>query len=299
MEKAVPTRQAGVSRGDFISIGGSLCPMSALELLSRTFSLYCQNFVQFAGLSIVGAVTIFAYRLRYGGGTADFVRLRSSSTAAPAMLGALVGIVIALAGAAISSAATVEAAAEVSRGGRVRVAEGYRKLGTRLWRVLGVVALVFLRVFPVGLLFIGAGLAALATAATLGYNSPVEAGRIGYVCGGASLASALFASVWIGARYAVAVQVCVVESLGSRLALKRSKLLTAEDRSLVMMVHFGFLILFLAVDFILGAPTLLLSSHGAAYRISGAVAGFIAMALTTPVATIGMALVYFDERTRR
>lgn len=54
----------------------------------------------------------------------------------------------------------------------------------------------------------------------------------------------------------------------------------------------------LSKNFIFGAPTLLLPSHGAAFRISGAVAGFIAVALTSPVATIGMSLVYYPERAR-
>ena len=70
------------------------------------------------------------------------------------------------------------------------------------------------------------------------------------------------------ARYAVAVQACVVEDIGSRLALKRSTFLTAGDRGRVIIVHFAFLILVLASDFIFGAPTLLLPSSGVAFRIS-------------------------------
>ena len=275
-----------------------LPPISTLELLDRTLKLYCRDFVKFAGLSIVGPVATFAYRLRYGGGTVALVHLHSS-TAAPAVLGVLVGIVIVFAGASISSAATVEAAAAVSRGSKVRVAEGYRALGERLWQIIGIVLSVFIRACPGGVLLIGAGVMALAMAAALGYNSRVEAGTIGYVCGSVSLISAIFASIWICARYAVAVQACVVEDIGSRLALKRSTFLTAGDRGRVAIVHFAFLILVLAADFIFGAPTLLLPSHGAAFRISGAVAGFIAVALTSPVATIGMSLVYYDERARK
>jgi hypothetical protein len=275
-----------------------LYPLSTRELLDRTLSLYCRNFLKFAGLSITGAVATFAYRLCYGGGTVALVPLHSS-TAAQAVLGVLVGMVIVLAGASISSAATVEAAADVSRGSKVRVADGYRALRKRLWQILGIVLSVFIRAFPAGVLFIGAGVMALAAAAALGYNSRVEAGVIGYVCGGISLIAAIFASIWICARYAVAVQACVVEDIGSRLALKRSTLLTAGDRGRVTTVHFAFLILVLAADFILGAPTLWLPSDGAAYRISGAVAGFIAVALTSPVATIGMSLVYYDERARK
>jgi hypothetical protein len=75
-----------------------------------------------------------------------------SSTAAPAVLGFLVGIVIVLAGVSISSAATVEAAAAARRGSRVRVAEGYRALGERLWQIIGIVLSVFIRACPGGLL---------------------------------------------------------------------------------------------------------------------------------------------------
>ena len=274
-----------------------LRPSSTLELLDRTLSLYRRNFVKFAGLSIIGPLATFAYRLRFGGGAVALVRLHSS-TAAPAVLGVLVGIVIVLAGVSISSAATVEAAAAVSRGSKVRVA-GYRALGERLWQIIGIVLSVFIRACPGGIVFIGAGVMALAMAAALGYNSRVEAGTIGYVCGGISLISAIFASIWICARYAVAVQACVVEDIGSRLALKRSTFLTAGDRNRIIILHLVFLFLVLATDFILGAPTLLLSSSGTAFRISGAVAGFIAVTLISPIATIGMSLVYFDERAAK
>jgi hypothetical protein len=126
-------------------------PISTLELLDRTLSLYGRNFVKFAGLSILGPVATFAYRLCYCGGTVALVRMHSS-TAAPAVLGFLVGIVIVLAGVSISSAATVEAAAAARRGSRVRVAEGYRALGERLWQIIGIVLSVFIRACPGGLL---------------------------------------------------------------------------------------------------------------------------------------------------
>lgn len=279
-------------------MGDPLRPISTLELFERTFRLYRRNFIKFAGLSIVGPLATCAYRLRYLGGTIALMRV-DSSTDAPAVLGILVGIVIALAGASISSAAAVQAAAAADRGSKMRVAEGYRALGKHIWQIIRIVLSVFIRAFPVGLIFIGLGVMALATAAALGYNSPAEAGAIGYVCGGIALASAISASIWMCARYAVAVQACVVEDIGRRLALKRSRFLTAGDRGRVTMVHLAFLILVLAADFIFSAPTLLLPSDGAAFRISGAVAGFIAVAVTSPVATIGMSLVYYGERARK
>jgi hypothetical protein len=283
---------------DSRSMDDPLRPISTRELLYRTLRLYCQNFVTFAGHSIVGAVATFVYRLRYCGVTVALL-YQHSSTAAPAVAGVLVGVVIVFVGASISSAVTVEAVAAVGCGSNARVAEGYRALGRRLWQIIGIVLSVFIRAIPAGLLFIGAGVVALATAAALGYNSPVEAGTIGYVCGGVSLISAIFGSLWICARYAVAVQACVVEDIGSSRALKRSTFLIAGDRGRITILYFAFLILVLAVDFNLGAATLLLPSHGTVFRISGAVAGFIAVALTSPLATIGMSLVYYDARKRK
>ena len=54
--------------GDSRSMDDPLRPISTLELLDRTLSLYVRNFVKFAGLSILGPVTTFAYRLCYCGG---------------------------------------------------------------------------------------------------------------------------------------------------------------------------------------------------------------------------------------
>jgi len=88
----------------------------------------------------------------------------------------------------------------------------------------------------------------------------------------------------------------VVEDIDRKLALKRSTFLTAGDRGRVIIVHFVVLIVFLAADFLLGGNMLLLPSHWAAFRVSGAAAGFIAAALTSPVATFGMSLLYYDER---
>jgi uncharacterized membrane protein len=276
----------------------SVRPKSTLELVDRTLSLYSRKLLIFAGLSIIAPIATFAYRLRYGGGTADLVRLHSS-TAAPAVLGVLVEIMIVWVGAAISSAATVDAAAVVNRGGKVRVAQCYRSLGKRLWKIIGILLSVFIRAFPAGVFFVVPGILALAMAAALGYNSRVEAGIIGYVCGGISLTSAILASLWISARYALAVQACVVEGIGAKLALKRSTFLSKGNRGQIFLLHVAFLILVLATDFVIGAPTLWLPSHGLALRISAAVAGFIAVALTSPVAAIGMSLAYYDECARK
>jgi hypothetical protein len=273
-------------------------PQSTQKLLATTLRLYLRNPVKFASLSIAGPAAIFALGLRYGGVMA-VLRHPQSSTAAPAILGLLAGMVIVLAGLSISSAATVEAVATASRDSKVRVVAGYSALAKWLLQIIGIMLSVFIRAFAGSLLFIGAGVAALALAAALGFNSRVEAGIIGYVCGGLALTSAVFASMWICARYSVAVQACIVEGIGVRQALKRSTFLISADRGSVTLIHLGFLTLVFAAFLIFSAPVLLLGVSGIAFRLSIALAGFIAVALTSPVATICVSLVYYLERARK
>jgi len=97
----------------------------------------------------------------------------------------------------------------------------------------------------------------------------------------------------------VAAQASVVEGVGCRVALNRSALLTAEDRSRIITVHCAFLFLVLAADFIFGLPTLLLPGQGSEFRIATAAAGFFASALISPLMTISMSLIYYDELSRR
>lgn len=273
-------------------------PQSTLALLARTLRLYLRYPLKFVGLSIAGPVAIFALVLRYGEGAA-LLRHLQSSTAAPVVLGLLAGIVIVLVGVSISSAATVEAVVAASRGSEVRVTAGYSALAKWLLQITGIVLSVLIRAFAGSLLFIGAGVAALALAAALGFNSRVEAGIIGYVCGGLALTSAFFASVWICARYSVAVQASVVEGIGVRQALKRSTFLISTDRGWVALVHLGFLMMVFATVLIFCAPVLLHGGSGTTFRFSIAVAGFVAVALASPVATIGMSLVYYQQCARK
>ncbi|MGD0096832.1 MAG: hypothetical protein ABSB60_10065 [Terracidiphilus sp.] len=222
-----------------------------------------------------------------------------ASEVVPAVLAAGVGIVIVMTCAAVSSAATVQAVATASCGKKVHVAGGYRSLARRLWKTIGIVLSVLMRACCASLLCFGVGAIGLAVAAALGFNSRVEAGIIGYACGGFSLLSAAFATLWICARYAVAVQACVVESVGCRLALKRSAFLTAGDRGRIVTVHCVLLFLVLAADFVFGLPTLLLPGQGGAFRIAAAAAAFFALALISPLMTICMSLIYYDELLRK
>jgi hypothetical protein len=274
-----------------------LLPKSAMELLSTTLRLYSRNLVKFAVLSLPAPVALLLYRAFFSTGTFAFVCLHGE-VSTPAVLGVLLGIAMVLPGAAISAAATMNAIAALRKQREVSIAEAYRALGSRFWAILAIMLRVSLRISAVFALSLLAGVVFLGTAAALGFNSRVEAGVIGYVSAAITLTSAVLLSAWIAARFSFAVQVAVVEKAGSSAALQRSTLLTAGQRGLLAGVHFAFLFLVLAFDFLFGAPTLCLLNHPLAFRIASAAAGFMAAALATPIATISASLLYHQLSRR-
>lgn len=275
-----------------------LRPLSTLDLLHKTFSLYRHHFKLFVGVSLIGPVGLFAYRLFFVSGALLPPRSLSTASIVSMVVGIAVAVTIMLAGLSLSSAAAVKAVDAIVEGRETSVSEAYRAFKGRFWRIIGIVASMFCRAFLGGVLFIAVGVIALALAAALGYNSRMEAGAIGYACGGIAVLAAFLASIGIYVRYAVAVQACVMEDISRERALRRSAFLTLGKRGRVVLVYGAFVSLFLIMDFVLGTPTLLLRRHPIAFRMFCAVAGFVAAALTAPVATIGMSVVYFDERTR-
>lgn len=277
----------------------SLRPLPTRELLGRTFSLYRRHCKLFAAVSILGPVATVTYRLLNLGRAVAAAHLDLKSAAISTAFQIAIGIAIMLlAGLALSSAAATRAVAAVSVGREMRVFDAYQTFNGRFWRIVGIVLAIFIRAFLAAALFILLGMTALALAAALGYNSRVEAGAIGVACGSIALTAAVLVVMAIYVRYAVAVHACVMEGASRKLALKRSAFLTERSRARVVMLYALFILLSFAASFVIEAPTLLLRDHTIAFRLSGAIASFIAAVLTTPVWTIGISLLYFDESAR-
>jgi hypothetical protein len=109
-----------------------------------------------------------------------------------------------------------------------------------------------------------------------------------------------FIAVYV--RYALAIQACMVENLGPVASLKRSVFLSKGSRWRVVVIYLIFLVLSLILGFGLGgiaggAGTLLHNKIAAAVLVY--LAGFIAGSITGPLATIGLSLLYYDERVRK
>lgn len=277
-----------------------LRPMSTGQLLDHSFALYRKNFLLFVGIATLGpAANVIFQLLTVGANVGAPFGSRRAATLATMGLGMIAGYVIMLTGMALSHAATVKAVAAVHLGRETSVVGAYKALRGRIWSLFGTFGLI--------VLIVGAALVAVIIVAVLvtmfvlaGRTGPGTAGAVVRALVIAALALAAFTAIYV--RYALAIQACVVEGLGPRASLKRSVFLSKGSRWRVVAIYLVFVLLSVILGAGLGGVAgyvgaLLLNRIAAAVLLY--LAGFIAGSLTGPLATIGLSLLYYDERVRK
>jgi uncharacterized membrane protein len=289
-----------------------LRPMSTGQLLDYTFALFRKNFLLFVGIATVGPAASVIFQLLTVGanvGSPFSPSQRMAAGAAFARMGFAIvfGYVIMLVGLAISHAATVKAVAAVHLGRETTVVGAYKALRGRLWSLLGTLLWIALWMVLWTMLAMSAlfavmvplvmGIGAVARGAP-GRTAAIAGGIVGFV-----FVILLFvAFIAIYARYALAVQAWAVENLGPRASLRRSIFLLKGSRWRAVVIYLIFAILAgilaLGLNAIsVAAGTLLHNRIAAAVLVY--LAGFVAGSLTGPLATIGLSLLYYDERVRK
>jgi uncharacterized membrane protein len=286
--------------------------MSTGQLLDHTFALYRKNFLLFVGIATVGPAASVIFQLftvgaNVGSPFSAGSRMASSAALARFGVGMVLGYIILLAGMAISHAATVKAVAAVHLGRETSVVSAYKALRGRILSLFGTCALIafwmflwmMLAVLVVAALMIPLGIAmAAGKTAAPGPATVVAAGIIGIIT--VVLVFAAFIAIYV--RYALAVQACVVEDLGPRPSLRRSIQLSKGSRMRIVAIYLVFVLLSLILGAGLGG---LAGGVGSFFHnaIAAAVliylASFIGGSLTGPLATIGLSLLYYDERVRK
>lgn len=284
-----------------------LRPMTTGELLDRTFSLYRNHFVLFFGIAMVPPAMSLLFQLATIGfqayaGSATGFEIGAPAAAATVAV-AVVYVVIYYAGYALAQGATVMAVSDVHLGNRTTIGASYGRLRGRIGRILTVWLAVAIRVF-------GGALALMVVAATVGGMSAVAASVIGGVASvilvsiiaiAAAVGAALLAvTLWV--RYSLAVPACVVEDLPARASLKRSIFLSRGSRGRILTVYTLAIVLTWVISGVLTLPLyvlLLQNQNSVLYQVLLQVMSFLAGSLAGPIATIAMALVYFDERVRK
>jgi hypothetical protein len=277
--------------------------MTTGQVLDRTFNLYRRNFVLFFGIALLPPALLMLMQLApLGALPLNRIGLASGAGAAIAGgIGMLIFFIAWIVGYAIAHAATVFAVSAVHLGRQASISESYSRVRGRYGRVLNVVLSIIIRVVGGTLLIIIA--AAMIPAFAIPRGSP-----LGAILGGVAMIVAMITAVVIALyyflRYAVAVPACVLEDIKARAALKRSVYLTTGDRGRIFVIFFlvGVLNYILMVVLVLPAVFLgaaLAGQQSVIVQIVNVVASFLTGALTGPIATIAMSLVYYDERVRK
>lgn len=283
-----------------------LHPMSTGELMDRTLVLYRKNFKLFVGIASLGPATYLLFQLlTIGSATLQAGNPKQVNPFSAASLGVgfVAGFFIMMAGMAIAHGATVKAVAAVHLGFPTTIWEAYRSLKGRLWRIIGVFVcmglLAFVMVF-VAVMIVAVLVLAMRTL-FMGANNPRYAAFAAFLVFVPILVVGIAAIiVWV--RYALAIACCVVEDLGVITSIKRSAVLSKGSRFRIFLIYIVFVILAALLGAALGAL-----AGGAGTLIPNVtarlvliyLASFIASLLTGPLATIGIALVYYDERVRK
>lgn len=275
----------------------ALRPMSTSEILDRSFSLYRNNFLLFAGIAALPAVLKLVLDLVQLSSTADTLSLgwglgvsaaRSSQSSNP-LVSAFLLLIIYLVVTVIGTGATVYAVSMVYLGKSASIGGSYSGIRQSIPRLIGIILLLFILFFAVGLIAIGIPLfAAISSGSVWAFFLILGLGSLCllhlYVC------------------YSVAPSACVIEDSGVIGSLSRSLVLTKGSRGRIWLVLLLTLVLNLALGFAILAltGTLVRVSHsglvGALFLIVGQ---FFVSILVAPVLAVPVILIYYDQRVRK
>lgn len=278
-----------------------LRPLSTGELLDRVFFLYRSRAMQFWALSLVTAViTVFNAAAQMvlqhshlvpAHGRAGSLLFLSSPGAAVLYL---ITYLLAIAGYAVVQGAATRLVSQLYLGRRGNAGEALREalphtlryIGIELWKVWSAIWVP----------------AVLGVAAAF-FFSRHEPGTGGFFILLAFLAFIYGAIAYI--RNSLAIPGSVVEQLGVRASMRRSKLLVAGRKWRIFLLFLLLMVLYI-VALAIQSPVLIFLAHAktptqivdVAFAIQLAITFVITLVLT-PIASIALCLFYFDERIRR
>ena len=246
-----------------------LRPLSLGELLDRSFFLYRKNFMLFVGIVALPNLVLLAFQL------AGVVLQKERG----GLLGPIVSVlwllgtaVVSLGATAASQGATVIAVSQVHLGRPASIAGAFAGIKGRI---------LYLALIMIGY-WIGVG---------IGFALLIVPGII-------------LALMW-----ALTIPVAVLEDKGLRDSVSRSAELTKGHRGRVFVIYLLFLVLLYAVYVAWEIPIFIaigIVSRGHTVattplwtQIAFPLGSFLSQCLAGPLMTIGLSLLYYDERVRK
>jgi len=297
--------------------------MSTSQVLDRTFHLYRNNFVLFAGIALIApALSLIAALLQLwliGPAPPPPEAITDPEMASRvfseyllrAGLQMLVSLIVYAIGAALATGATTYAVSMVHLEKPTTIAESYRKIRPMFWRILRLILAVLL--LTLGPLLIIEGLAV--TWAMLQIRSIAEGGPppvstvlavlVLLLLG---LLAAIVWAIYALCRYALAVPACVLEQLPVGQSLKRGRFLIKKSLLRVFGVYLLTFLMVLVLTTVLQLPAWIGGSIVSAKSMAHLggfaliwllLAEFLGKTLAGPIVTIAIALLYYDQRVRK
>jgi hypothetical protein len=253
-----------------------LRPLSVGEILDRTFTLYRTHFLLFLGISAIPHIfllipnitqTFFLYPDKPSGGPANLAPHWGAGTIAVAFVGGIVGLIAYV----FAQGASVTAVSELYLGRSITISESYRRVFSKLGRLILIIVLAFLSIIAGFLLFI-------------------------------------FPGIYLMCRLLVTIPSALIENLGATTSMSRSFELTRDNAGRAFLIILLYYALAFAAAALFAAPfqfMMLITaarSHPESLRtwmILTQIGSMIATVLVKPVVTIAGAILYYDLRVRK
>jgi hypothetical protein len=304
--------------------GADLRPLGLGELLDRTFTLYRNHFWLFCGIMVVpeGLSVLISVLWALSPGARAFQRITANPPADPrvALAGMASGVgatfilsIVHLLIYIVAVGAVTYAVADLylQRSPSIQVA--YRQAARRAGAVIG---LCFLLGTMAAVLYFGAAMiGALGGAVLVGLGGAVVGSALGRVLGPIVIVTMVILAVlgglalvaWVLMRFAVSMQILLLEGRGVFDSLNRSGSLTAGNRwriflgVAIMVLIVGALGAALTMPFVVMTMIDALKSHIVPtwLQVATAIAGGLNGVITGPLLAITMALIYYDLRIRK
>jgi hypothetical protein len=284
--------------------------MSTAQVLDQTFHVYRNHFFLLAGIGVLLPALLLLLQLA-------FVPLgyppRSGSAArAPFLFWTVFleywfnWILLYVMGHALTGAATTYAISRLHLGEPVTIVESYRKTLPRFWTVLRIALNIYARLLGSGILTYIACVLALGVIAVPAWTGPAGRAVLGVlaiILGIATGLAGIFWMLYLYCKYCLAIPACIIEGLPARPALRRSRFLAGESVRRITLVYLLMAVLGLVLSTVLRLPgefyTLYFRGNVVLTTVLYSLGSFIAGALAGPIATIAIALVYYDQRVRK
>src|SRR5262245_54890753 len=245
----------------------TLRPLTVGELLDRTFFLYRRHFLLFVGIAALPNLIVLSFQL-------------FQLVAAPRSLGGtlmtlawmLTMIVVYFVTIAISQGATIIAVSQIQLEREASASGAFAAIRSRI----GEIALVI-----------------------LGMGLRIVLGFLFFIIPG----------VYLSIVWSLTIPVVVLERRGLSASLARSAELTRGHRGRIFLIYFLLLVLVYIVMILVQVPVMvgIAISSGAnstgdlppSAEIIIALSSFVTTSLVSPIVTIALSLVYYDERVRK